>query len=114
MKALLKHDGINVNRVDSMGNSPLHLAVLYSGSDASLVKILFQHRDVDVNALDKSGMNVLQIALRHQKFSIVHVLLDERQGQAIEINHCQNGGECALFMAVKLRRRCIDSGPRQG
>ena len=60
MKALLAHEGIDVNSQDGNGLMALHRAVLERFGVG--VKALLAHKDIDVEVKDKNGVTPLQLA----------------------------------------------------
>merc|ERR1712131_207993 len=62
-----KKNKINVNKKDSQGNTPLHLAA--SNGRINVVKKLLKH-DADVQVLDQKGKNALQIAIESKQEEI--------------------------------------------
>jgi len=63
VKVLLTRNDVNVNARDSIGISPLLIAVRVE--DAKVVKLLLGRKDVDVNLKDGNGMTLQQLATKN-------------------------------------------------
>ena len=63
MKALLRHDNIDVNLQDSRGRTALHYAV--EENNLKLVRFLLVSPGIDVTLLDDKGMTPLDLAEHH-------------------------------------------------
>jgi len=71
---LLGRSDINVNIVNSVGETPLYTACMY-GSVSGVLERLLQHKDCDVNRTNIFGETPLFAACRHGRVWIVRLLL---------------------------------------
>lgn len=74
------YSGVNLQKPDNFGSTPLHLACL-SGS-SSCVKILCEKSKVELEPRDKNGKTPLMLAKSHRHADIVHILAAETKRRA--------------------------------
>lgn len=65
VRELLKARGIDVNRVDSRGRTPLHAAAIQC-EDTSVVEALLEAAEIDLNARDAQGRTPLYFAVERE------------------------------------------------
>ncbi|RYN37786.1 hypothetical protein AA0112_g4380 [Alternaria arborescens] len=65
----IHHPATDVNRRDSTGDTPLHVAVL--SARIGVVELLLHHKDIDINIISKgrSGDSAVQRAIKYTKYS---------------------------------------------
>lgn len=95
LKTISMLPGIQVNKVDKAGDTPLLLAV--KNGRLEVVKILLQNKEIDVNAADRDGMTPLSLAVRHRHQGIVNILLGASH---ISLDRADSEGRTPLFYAV--------------
>jgi len=80
VKYLLERPDINVNIVNSVGETPLYAACMYGGNNvgAAVLECLLKHKDCDVNRTNIFGETPLFAACRHGRVWIVRLLLKYR------------------------------------
>jgi ankyrin repeat protein len=71
--ARLLEGGARYNVKDKIGRTPLMIACLRS--QEAFVTLLLKQADIDVNAKDHSDKTVLDYAIKHSNFPIIHALL---------------------------------------
>ena len=71
------YSGMDLQKPDYFGSTPLHLACL-SGY-VSCVKILCAKGDVDLEPHDKNGKTPLQLAKSHRHHEIIRILQTEQR-----------------------------------
>ena len=75
MECLLRSKSIDVNTLNNVGQTPLHIAV--SNQDLAKTRHLLQHERIDINAVEKrSGETPLHIASYKQSAEILKILLE--------------------------------------
>ncbi|XP_028982416.1 uncharacterized protein LOC107045025 [Diachasma alloeum] len=74
VEAILNTPGTDVNAVDRAHRTPLHFAVMTTGSSAELVESLLKH-GANVNASDKVGFTPLHIAALNEQSQCVDTLI---------------------------------------
>ena len=73
MKLLLDQKGININKKDSEGKTPLHICVSSSDSLLPIAKILVEH-GADINSVDNMKSTPLHYAVGNENYKIVEFL----------------------------------------
>lgn len=74
VEAIINTPGTDVNAVDRSHRTPLHFAVMTTGSSAELVESLLKH-SANVNASDKVGFTPLHIAALNEQSQCVDTLI---------------------------------------
>lgn len=74
VQELLKVKGIDVNRANRMGNTPLMKAVMRGNE--KIVKRLLGVPGIDVHRRNQRGQTAVSMAIKHKRWSILDVLLD--------------------------------------
>ena len=102
-KILLEH-GADVNKVNNIGDTPLHL-ILKSRANQCFLELLLPHV-TDANRVDSNGATPLHIAMRNNdRFNYVYYIL--RHGADVNI---ETNGITPLFEAVSHERvSCVES-----
>ena len=96
VKVLLKHNRIDVNKINEIVDSALISAVRHGHTE--IVKELLKHRDINVNIKNNLGGTALIIAIHNGHTEIVKELLKHRNTNANIINDL---GETALILAAR-------------
>lgn len=94
IKMLLAADGIDVNKLDSSGATPLHSAI--SKGNLEVVRELLGNTKIDVNKPNSSGKTPLHIACSHKEVGVVKELLSV---EGIRINERDSFGCTPLQLA---------------
>lgn len=74
------YSGIDLQKPDNFGSTPLHLACL-SGNTQS-VKILSEKSKIELEPRDKNGKTPLVLAKSHRHSEIVQILISEMKRRA--------------------------------
>ena len=80
----LEH-GENVDRLDGLGNTPLHIAVQEGNNDIASLLIA---KGADINAANAEGLTPLHLAVKFGRFVLVNTLLDS--GARIDLQDKEN------------------------
>jgi len=94
MKQLLAAPGIDVNRANKWGETPLRLAI--EEGHLEMVKLLLAAPGIDVNRADEHGITPLHIASYHGHSEVVKLLLAAPE---IDVNRADKWGETPLMVA---------------
>ncbi len=96
---LLSAGGIDLNRKDNEGSTPLSLAVDVDRID--IIKILLAQKSIDVNTADQKGRTPLMIAVQHgrSKLEVAAALLSSKE---VRIDNVDAEGRTALYQAVHI------------
>lgn len=77
---LLIYSGVDLQKPDYFGSTPLHLACL--SGNISCVKILCEKSKIELEPRDKNGKTPLQLAKSHRHSEIVRILQAEQKRRA--------------------------------
>ena len=77
---LLMYSGVDLQKPDYFGSTPLHLACL--SRNVSCVKILCEKSKIELEPRDKNGKTPLQLAKSHRHSEIVRILQAEQKRRA--------------------------------
>ena len=99
VKELLTH-GAEVNAVDTTGNTPLHLAVLYGSDD--LLSLLLEY-GAHINAQNKEGNTPLHIACLYGSKDVILFLLEKNVDLAIKNNAQKTVSDCLNERLILLQ-----------
>ena len=103
VRILLDLPGIDVNAVDSEGQTALYYATSYNCKE--LVAVLLDQAAVDLNAVvDRWGHTALQIAAAHNNGDVVKFLLDT---SGTDLNATCNERLTALLDAVSHNMKIL-------
>jgi len=97
VERLLQQGNININRLDSNGESFIDVA--YSMGHKNIVKLLLQQKMIDTDILENDTIKFtpLNIACRFGHIDIVELLLD----QNVDINQINRCGQTSLHIACE-------------
>ena len=74
---LLMYSGVDLEKPDHFGSTPLHLACL--SGNVSCVKILCEKSKIELEPRDKNGKTPLQLAKSHHHSEVVQILQTEQR-----------------------------------
>ena len=77
---LLMYSGVDLQKPDHFGSTPLHLACL--SGNVSCVKILCEKSKIELGPRDKNGKTPLQLAKSHRHSEVVRILQGEQKRRA--------------------------------
>jgi len=77
---LLMYSGVDLQKPDYFGSTPLHLACL--SGNVSCVRILCEKSKIELEPRDKNGKTPLQLAKSHRHSEIVRILQAEQKRRA--------------------------------
>nr|CAD7392983.1 unnamed protein product [Timema cristinae]CAD7424475.1 unnamed protein product [Timema monikensis] len=77
---LLMYSGIDLQKPDNFGSTPLHLACL--SGNVNCVKLLCQKSKIELEPQDKNGKTPLLLAKSHRHSEVVQVLMTEQKRRA--------------------------------
>lgn len=72
---LLMYSGVDLEKRDNFGSTPLHLACL--SGNINCVRILCQKRQLDLEPQDQNGKTPIMLAFSHQNHEVVKLLHNE-------------------------------------
>ena len=96
VKLLLAQDGIEINKENSDGETPLFMACFYGHAEA--VKLLLAHPGIDINIASSKGTTPLVMACQKGHVEAVKLLLAH---PGIEINKASPDGFTPLHIACR-------------
>ena len=101
VKLLLEHPNIDVNLKNFSGNTPLHITIEYSYSDADtdILKLLLAHPDIDINAKNNKGDSFLHLIYREYKLKYINLFSMFIYRDDIDLNIKNVNGETILYQA---------------
>lgn len=102
-KLLLATPGIDVNRVDKFGSTPLLLSV-NAGLNIEFIRELLSIPDININKKDDYGYSALHSAVINSQIEIVKELLKH---PTIQVNLYDKGGLTALDLAISYENNDI-------
>lgn len=77
---LLMYSGVDLQKPDYFGSTPLHLACL--SGNISCVRILCEKSKIELEPRDKNGKTPLQLAKSHRHSEVVRILQAEQKRRA--------------------------------
>ncbi|KAK6636534.1 hypothetical protein RUM43_010196 [Polyplax serrata] len=95
VQALVEHD-TEINKTDSEGKSPLHLAIENQHKD--IISLLLCHPRLDLTVRDKSGLTPFAAALTYRNNKAAQAILDKLPSAAEQFN---NKGQNFLHVALQ-------------
>lgn len=81
VQMLLEHGGVDVNKRNREGMTPLAIAAGKGYTNTEVLKLLLERQDVDVNSIDNYGRTVLQNAPLEGGRELIRSAIRERSGE---------------------------------
>ena len=106
VELLLLHKNININMVDTNGQTPLHIAVEMLATNVKkaerIVKLLLSRKEIDVNLLDRSSRTPLHLAVgqKGDKSQILTITKELLKFKNIKVNVPDKDGKTVLHYAI--------------
>jgi ankyrin repeat protein len=103
-KKIIGRQNLEVNKQNSKGYSPLHLAIL--SGHMEMITELLKHQDINLNILTNDGKCALLLALlshQFEDFSVAKCLIDN----GAETNNVDDNGDNILQFLIKSQREDV-------
>ncbi len=104
VRALLEAPGIDVNKKNNVGQTPLHLVCgTRTPETAAIVRALLDHPDIDLDAVDTYQQSALHYAAFHNSLAAVTELLRQEHPwlARVCVNAKSSEGKTALMLAIE-------------